>query len=767
MMNITGSGMSKQHLWKTVFLLCLMLVLLCSASILYAADLAGNVVINEFMADNATTVADQDGEYDDWIELYNKGSEAVSLSGCYLTDKTANLTKWTFPDVTIPARGYLIVWADEDLTQTGLHAGFSLSKSGENIVLVASDQTTVIDTITFGAQTSDVSMGRFPNGTGEFIKMRPSFSAENVVIAGDVEGNSSVDLGDAILSLQVSVGITPSATLYAAADVNGDSRIGVPEAVYALRKVATQEDTGDGITEILLKGNSITVDGTGATANGSTVTIASAGTYNISGTLTNGQIIVNTADAEEVILILNGVNISNSTTAPVYVVSGEKIILSLADNTQNYVTDGSSYIFPDAETDEPDAAIFSKDDLRIEGNGSLTVTGNYSDGIAGKDGLVITGGTISVTSADDGIRGRDWLIVKDGNITVNAKGDGLKSTNDEDTAKGYVSIENGTFNITAAGDGIQAETNAVISGGTFTLTTGGGSGYTVTDDASAKGIKGNAGVNITGGNFTVSSADDTIHSNGSIAVSGGSFALSSGDDGIHADTSLEISGGDIVISKSYEGIESQLITVNSGNIHIVSSDDGVNVAGGVDGSGIPGWPGGTVPAGNYWLYVNGGYIAVNAAGDGIDVNGSIVMTAGTVIVNGPTSSGNGALDYDGSFKITGGFLVAAGSSGMAQAPGTTSTQNSLLLTFNSAKAAGTLVHIRNSSGSGILTFAPSKMYQSVAFSSPELVKGSTYNVYYGGSSIGTVTDGLYANGTYTPGTNYKTFTVSNVVTTIR
>ncbi len=753
--------------WKIRFPLCLMLLMLCSANFLYAADPAGNVVINEFMADNATTVADQDGEYDDWIELYNKSSEAISLAGCYLTDKTANLTKWTFPaGAAIPGGGYLIVWADEDTAQTGLHAGFSLSKSGESIVLSAPDQT-IIDQITFGAQKTDVSLGRFPNGTGNFIAMRPTFSAENVVIAGDVDGDSSVGLPDVILSLQVSVGVTPSATLYAAADVNRDSRIGLPEAVYALRTVAAQEDAGDGITDILLKGNSITVDGTGATADGSTVTIASAGTYNISGTLTDGQIVVNTADSGTVNLVLNGINVTCSKTSPLYVMSAKETVIVLAENTQNYVTDGSTYIFPDAETDEPDAAIFSRDDLRIEGTGSLTVKGNYSDGIAGKDGLVIAGGTISVTSADDGIRGRDWLMVKDGNITINARGDGMKSTNDEDTAKGYVSVENGTFNITAAGDGIQAETNAVISGGTFTLTTGGGSSYTVSGDNSAKGIKGNAGVNIAGGNFTISSADDTIHSNGSIVISGGTFALSSGDDGIHADTSLEISGGDILISKSYEGIESQLITIDSGTVRIVSSDDGVNVAGGVDGSGMPGWPGGFVPAGNYWLYVNGGYIAVNAGGDGIDVNGSIVMTGGTVIVHGPTANDNGALDYDGSFKLTGGFLVAAGSAGMAQAPGTTSTQNSLLLTFNSAKTAGTLVHIRNSTGTGILTFAPSKTWQSIAFSSPDLAKGSSYTVYYGGSSTGTVTDGLYANGTYTPGTLYKTFTVSSVVTSIR
>jgi hypothetical protein len=155
---------------------------------------------------------------------------------------------------------------------------------------------------------------------------------------------------------------------------------------------------------------------------------------------------------------------------------------------------------------------------------------------------------------------------------------------------------------------------------------------------------------------------------------------------------------------------------------------------------------------------------VDAAGDGVDANGSIVMTGGVVIVHGPTANNNGPLDYDSSFKITGGFLLAAGSSGMAQIPGTSSTQNSVLLTFSAAQQAGTLFHIQGSDGKEILSFKPSKKYQSVAFSSPALVKGSSYDVYLGGSSTGTVTDGLYQDGTYTAGTKNTTFTISGVVT---
>jgi hypothetical protein len=253
-------------------------------------------------------------------------------------------------------------------------------------------------------------------------------------------------------------------------------------------------------------------------------------------------------------------------------------------------------------------------------------------------------------------------------------------------------------------------------------------------------------------------------------INGGSFTISSGDDGMHADAAVVINDGNIHITKSYEGIESAVITVNSGDIHITSSDDGINVSTGNGGTRIdprrdPGQDNFTSAVNNY-LYIKGGDIAVEANGDGFDINGAIEMTGGQVIINGPTANDNGALDYYNSFKITSGFLVAAGSAGMAQSPGNTSTQNSLLLNFNVSQQAETIIHIQTSEGKGILTFAPSKTYQSVAFSSAELITGSTYHVYLGGSSTGTVNNGLYQNGIYTPGNLYTTFTISTTVTTI-
>ena len=169
-------------------------------------------------------------------------------------------------------------------------------------------------------------------------------------------------------------------------------------------------------------------------------------------------------------------------------------------------------------------------------------------------------------------------------------------------------------------------------------------------------------------------------------------------------------------------------------------------------------------SGDYYLYINGGTIVVSAAGDGVDVNGAIEMTDGLVIVHGPTEQMNGSLDYDGYFNISGGYLVAAGSAGMAMAPSQSSIQYSALIYFSSTLPAGTLVHVQNSAGEEILTFAPVKDTQSIAFSSPDLVNGETYTIFVGGSSTGVETGGLYLDGSYSPGSEYASFTVSGVVT---
>jgi hypothetical protein len=311
----------------------------------------------------------------------------------------------------------------------------------------------------------------------------------------------------------------------------------------------THEDPQDTVWDatsvipILLNGNSIHVEGEGVSVDGSRATITSAGDYSLSGSLVDGQIIVDTQDKALVRLILNGVDISNSTSSAIYIKSAKETIIILADGTRNTLSDAGAYVFEDTQADEPNAALFSTSDLTIYGNGSLSVIGNTNDGIASKDGLILAGGEITVVALDDGIRGKDYLVIKSGAITVNAQGDGLKSDNAQDSTLGFISIEAGQINITAEGDAIEAETDVAIADGEFTIISGGGSQARLDQDTSGKGIKAAVSVTIDGGSFNIDAADDAIHSNGSIGINGGDFVISTGDDGLHADDSLTINGG--------------------------------------------------------------------------------------------------------------------------------------------------------------------------------------------------------------------------------
>lgn len=549
---------------------------------------------------------------------------------------------------------------------------------------------------------------------------------------------------------------------------------------------------------IKLNGASATVEGSGAEVKDSTVTITEAGVYVLSGKLDDGQIVVELEDKGTVRLVLNGVEINNNNSSAIYTKKAGKTIVSLEEGTENTLTDGKEYTGVSTD-DEPSAALFSKDNLTINGTGKLIVNGNYNDGITSKDDLKITGGDIEVTSVDDGIVGRDLLAIKSGSIVINASGDGVKATNDTDITKGFIAIEGGKFNIEADQDGIKAETYVLINDGEFNITSGGGSvnGVTKTDNGmggpggfggkqggntntqqtsesnstedatSKKGLKASGEIGIGGGNFNIDSADDSVHSNNSVVVNGGDLKITSGDDGIHSDTIMVINDGNINITKSYEGIESSDITINGGDINVVASDDGINVAGGNDGSSINGRPGENnfrSASSDKKLTINGGYVMVNASGDGLDSNGSMYMTGGTVIVSGPTNDGNASLDYDGTFDVTGGYLIAYGSSGMAQTTSDSSTQNSVIMTYNSSQAAGTMVHLQDSDGNTIVTITPNKAYQSIVITSPELQKDKTYTLYTGGSSTGTEKNGLYTNGKYTAGTKVVNFSISSSVT---
>jgi hypothetical protein len=516
------------------------------------------------------------------------------------------------------------------------------------------------------------------------------------------------------------------------------------------------EDDDTNPTNIVFGSITITGDTESATYSGNVVTINSPGTFNISGTITDGQIKVDTMEAGDVRLVFKGASITCSFGPPIDIENADRVILRLEADTENYLNDRHGTAVYDGDSEEMDAAVYSKEDLVICGSGSLAVDTDYKDGIKSKDGLIIDNGTITVTSADDGIIGKNYISMEEGNITITAGGDGFKSTEDADAEKGYIYIADGVLDIDAGADGVQAQTYIVIHDGEFNIVTAGGSNYTVTD--TAKGLKGTVGVIIYDGVFTIDTADDSIHSNDTVIINGGELEIASGDDGIHADLALTIGGGTIDITDCYEGIESKVITVNDGEIHIKSYDDPLN---GSDGSG------GETNSG-VAVYIKGGYIYLECTNaDGFDSNGAVYLSGGKVVINGPVSGGNGILDY-GSFKTTGGTLIGAGTSDMAQAPGSSSSsQNALLLIF-SQKTAGTLFHIETSDGTEVVTFAPDKKYASVVYTSSLLTTGTAIKVFFGGTYTGgTVKDGVYAGGTYSGGTEYVSFTLSSLVTTVR
>ena len=548
------------------------------------------------------------------------------------------------------------------------------------------------------------------------------------------------------------------------------------------------ETIGDIDTYIKLSDDNTTVNGKGVKVEKNVITINTAGTYSISGTLSDGQIIVNTNKEEKTYILLDGVDITCKNSSPLQILSSEKTVIALGDNSENKISDGKSY---DESENNPDAAIFSKEDLVFIGTGSLEVNGNYDKGIVSKDDLIIESGNISVKSVADGIKGKDSVVIRGGKITVDAGGDGIQSYNDKEDDKGYISLEGGTIKITAGQDGIQAETNLLITDGNIDITTGGGSknssdkeGWgnwgakppgrpeesttsTSENSTSAKAIKAGSIIELDGGKITIDSSDDSIHSNDKLIINSGDMEMSSGDDGIHADSELEINGGTINITKSYEGIESAKLTINDGDIHVVASDDGLNAAGGADNSSTNGRPGQnkmeSTTSGT--AIINGGYMVINANGDGIDSNGDLTITGGTILVNGPINGGNGALDYDGDCNMSGGTLIAAGSLGMVQTPGNSSKLNTINVSLTSQEA-DTLIRVESQSGEEVITFAPSKNYSSVVICTPNIKSEETYKVYVGGSSTGEEKDGLYVGGTYTKGTEIGSCTISDVVTNV-
>ena len=375
--------------------------------------------------------------------------------------------------------------------------------------------------------------------------------------------------------------------------------------------------------DVELSGSGLSGSVSGVQSSGGIVTIAEAGVYRLSGSLA-GQLRVEAPDDALVVLLLDGVDLSNPAGAAIEVVSADDVAIHLADGSSNAVSDASSY-----EADaEANAAIYSATDLTISGTGSLSVTGNGNDGIVSKDDLVVLGGTIAVAAADDALRGKDALVVEGGALTLTATaGDGMKSDGDEgdasadiDWTRGYVYVSGGTIDITAGDDGLQAFTDAVIAGGSVTAS--------VADD----GVKGEAIVSVGSASADADAADSP----------------------------------QVTVTASTEAMEAANVGISAGVVDLTASDDGINASGNaelqalIEGAEFAGVADREADTGER-LEILGGDVTVQAGADGLDSNGSVTVSGGRVTITSAANGGDGPIDGNGSVDVADGIVTANGS----------------------------------------------------------------------------------------------------------
>jgi len=451
----------------------------------------------------------------------------------------------------------------------------------------------------------------------------------------------------------------------------------------------------------------------GVTVSDGVITITKAGNYKLTGTY-DGQIKVDAADSDMVRLILNNATITNSTGAAINVVEADEVVIYTASGTTNTVSDGSSY--SDTASGSPDAAIYSKSDLTLAGEGTLKVKGKYEEGIHTSDGLVIASGTLEVTAANTGIKGKDYVDILDGTVTVTATKDGIKATNDTDGNRGWVRLSGGTVNISAGDDGFKAERVLEISGGTLNIT------------ESNEGIEAQY-INILDGTVNVTSSDDGINASYSTTTTTDSTSTTS--TGTESTTATST-------KQSAQGGQAPSGTMGQ-------PPAGGGMGGGMGGGGMGG---GTFEVVDATINISGGTVTVNANGDGIDSNGTATLSGGTLVVNGPFTGGNTSLDTNGDLLLNG-TTVAAGNSGdMFEAPSTNSTSGYVKISNVSNLSAGTTVQVADSSGNVVANYKVTNSSTAlILVSSSKITKGESYTVYTTTDSVDASSTTLASNAT--------------------
>lgn len=553
------------------------------------------------------------------------------------------------------------------------------------------------------------------------------------------------------------------------------------EDMFTDRDYESSYNEGESI-RIQLNGTSASASADSVKISGTTITITEEATYVISGTLNDGRIVVEADDTAKLQLVLNGVNINSKNTAALSILSADKVFVTLADGTENVLSNGGA--FESIDENNIDGAIYSRQDLTWNGSGTLTVTSPAGHGIVCKDDLVFTGGTYMISAASHGLDANDSVRIAEASISIDAGKDGIHAENTDDASLGFVYILSGTMDIEAEGDGISASAYLQVQDGTIRLLAGGGyengtsqssasyggfkgggkpgrssaqpvpaenstnmmpleesSSMTTSEESSTsmKGLKSVSGTLISNGRMTIDSADDSIHSDTSVIINGGTFEIASGDDAVHADDTLTITDCNMNISKSYEGLEAQKLYVKGGTIVLNATDDGLNASGGTDSSGMTGgrdgmFGGGRQSSGNGVMEISGGSLTIYASGDGLDSNGTLTISDGYIYVANPTAGDTSIIDADVSPVITGGTFVSTGSTTMMAQTFASSSAQGVLTCTTGTQSPGSVITVKDSKGNRVISYEVEYSCVIVIISSPDIVKGDTYTLTIGATS---------------------------------
>ena len=480
----------------------------------------------------------------------------------------------------------------------------------------------------------------------------------------------------------------------------------------------------------------------------------------ISGSSQSASIVVRAADTAKIQLVFNGLQLTNPNGPALYIAEADKVVVTLAKNTDNKLADGERYASIDNGT-ALDAALFSKADLALNGTGSLTVNGNFKHGLVSKDDLVITGGKLTVNAARNGLEGKDCVKIGGGEIQVSAGADGVRSDNDTDAARGYVYISGGVLTVAAGNDAVQAETVLKIEGGEVYAQAGDGClAVPLSSTESYKGLKAGSDLLLAGGKARIDASDDALHADGNVLVSAGEYELLSGSDAIHCAKVFSMSDGTINVKKAQkDGVDALDVLQSGGELRIQSDGDAVKAAHAEKDAAA--------------VLVTGGRMVLICCDDGIDVDGRFAITGGLVLIQAipstdPDGGLNRGLKYQTSATVTGGTLISLEKSTDAPKHFTqAANQGAVLISVGERKADGA-ISLCDGQGKALLSLTPTRddEYSSLLITSPSLSGGVKLNLVFGGTLSDADADGFAENATLTGGEPAKEIEMSEALITV-